>query len=159
MSKIQELIKSDDTILVFDIDGVLAKMEYGEYNHYALNDDEWNKAILSGETFYHDEDAIETMKDYIKTRNIDNIYVCSKSYSNIEDDMKTKFVIDNYNIKKDNIYYVKDNKDKLDIMNKIKELNSSVPDNHIAMVDDTIDVLNYIMDNSNYATIHISSFM
>ena len=99
------------------------------------------------------------MKEYIQTKNINNIYVCTKAYSDEEANMKIDFVMNNYNILKDHVYWVKENNDKLEIMNKIKELNPSVPDNHIAMVDDTVEVLNYIMDNSNYSTIHISSFM
>ena len=35
MSKIREIINDENSILVFDIDGVLATMEWGEYNHFA----------------------------------------------------------------------------------------------------------------------------
>ena len=51
MSKIQELLNSDDTILVFDIDGVLARMEFGEYNHYYSSDEDWSKKIEEGYNF------------------------------------------------------------------------------------------------------------
>ena len=159
MSKIQELIHDDSTILVFDVDGVLAKMEYGEYNHYALDDEAWTNAILNGESFYHEDDVIDSMKKFIESKNLDNIYVCTKAFSEEEGKMKSDFINKYYNIKNDHIFYVNDNKEKLEIMHKIKELNPSIPDNHIAMIDDTVEVLNYIMDNSNYATIHISSFM
>ena len=42
---------------------------------------------------------------------------------------------------------------------KIKELRPDIDDKHIAMVDDTVDVLNSVKEHSNFATIHISSFM
>ena len=40
-SKIQELLSSDKTVFAFDVDGVLAPMEFGEYNHYYADDDVW----------------------------------------------------------------------------------------------------------------------
>ena len=33
MSKIKEILDSEKSIIVFDVDGVLAPIEYGEYNH------------------------------------------------------------------------------------------------------------------------------
>ena len=42
----------------------------------------------------------------------------------------------------------------------VKKLNPDTDDEHIIMVDDNVDeVLNYIMNNSGYTTVHISSFM
>ena len=56
--------------------------------------------------------------------------------------------------------YVNDYKDKLEALNLVKKLNPDVDDEHIIMVDDNVDqVLNYVMDNSNYTPVHISSFM
>ena len=37
--KIDELYNNPNTIYVFDVDGVLAPLEFGEYNHYELDDD------------------------------------------------------------------------------------------------------------------------
>ena len=48
MSKIKQLLRSDDSILVFDVDGVLAILEFGEYNHYEMNDRLWNEANAKG---------------------------------------------------------------------------------------------------------------
>jgi len=159
MSKIQDLINDNNAILVFDIDGVLAKVEYGEYNHYALDDDSWYKLIESGEAVYTPDQVIPKMKEYIKTKDLNNIYICSKSYGDKENNVKIKFIIDNFNIPEDHIYFVRENKDKLEVLKKIKQLRPEIEDNHIAMVDDTTDILNNIMFNSNFATIHISSFM
>lgn len=159
MSKIQELIKDNNTILVFDVDGTLAKMEYGEYNHFALDDDNWNKLIQTGEAFYPDDQAIPCMQEYIKTKDINNIYACSKSYSDKEDSMKVRFLMSAFNIPKEHIYFVRDNDEKLEVLRKIKKIRCNIEDNHIAMVDDSTEVLNHIKENSNFATIHISSFM
>ena len=43
MSRIKELLKDNNSVLVFDVDGVLAVLEFGERNHFGLNDEEWIK--------------------------------------------------------------------------------------------------------------------
>ncbi|MCR5224363.1 MAG: hypothetical protein K6C11_04370 [Bacilli bacterium] len=159
MSKIQELINDNNTILVFDVDGTLARMEYGEYNHFALDDDSWTKLIESGEAVYPDSQAIPSMVEYMKNKDMNNIYVCSKSYTTKEDNMKTRFLMSAYNILEDHIFYSRDNDSKLDVLNRIKEIRNITDDHMIAIVDDSLEVLNHIKENSNYSTIHISSFM
>ena len=37
-SKIKDLFEDHKTIYVFDVDGVLARLELGEYTHYFYND-------------------------------------------------------------------------------------------------------------------------
>ena len=32
-SKIGDLFQDENTVYIFDVDGVLARLEYGEYNH------------------------------------------------------------------------------------------------------------------------------
>ena len=159
MSKIPELIKDNNTILVFDVDGTLAKMEYGEYNHFDLDDDSWTKLLETGEAMYPDDQAIPTMVEYMKTRDMNNVYVCSKSYSDNEDNLKIRFLKDVFNIIEDHIYFVSDNKDKLKILDIIKGIKQIEDDHKIAIVDDSLEVLTYVKENSNYSTIHISSFM
>ena len=38
MSHIKELLNDKESVLVFDVDGVLALLEWGKYNHYNEND-------------------------------------------------------------------------------------------------------------------------
>lgn len=160
MSRIKDIIGNRDSILVFDVDGVLARIEYGEYNHYGESDEEWDRVIREGGRFYQDDVAIKTMKDYLSQHNMDNVYVCTKVMNPIEGDMKVDFLVRNYGIEKDNIFYVFKNEEKLDVLKKIHE--EKYPDEkecEIALVDDTISVLTYVMENSGFATIHVSSFM
>jgi len=159
VSKIQELINDLNTILVFDVDGVLARIEHGKYNHFNDNDEEYDLALKNGVNFYDNSIAIKTMQDYIKTRCIDNIYICSHVHNDIEASQKIIFLEGNYNIKRENIYFVNENEEKLDVLNKIKSMYPNVQEDHIALVDDTLSILNHVMNNSNYATIHFSSFI
>lgn len=159
MTGIQKLIESDDTIFVFDVDGVLARMEYGEHNHFDVDDDTWTKLILNGKCFYPDEQAIPSMVKFVKSKDINKIYVCSKSFADKEDEMKKRFLISAFGILEDHIYFVRENADKLNVMFEIKQLNEDIPDEKIAMVDDTVSILNNIKEKSKFATIHVSSFM
>ena len=43
----------------------------------------------------------------------------------------------------------------IDIKNKYP----LVPDKNFVMIDDTVEVLNNIMNNSHFSTVHISSFL
>ena len=51
------------------------------------------------------------------------------------------------------------NEDKVEVLKKIKEKYSELDDKYFVMIDDTIEVLNYIMENSNFSTVHVSSFL
>ena len=45
------------------------------------------------------------------------------------------------------------------VVERIKKLNPNLEDKYFVMIDDTVEVLNHIMDNSNFSTVHISSFL
>ena len=159
MTKINKLLKDKETVLAFDMDGVLSKLEFGEYNHFALDDEEWAKACANGDNFYTEDKVIKKMQEYLKNKNMDNIYVISKSYNEFESNSKIEFLTKYYNIKKENIFFVLHNKDKIKYLKKIKEKYPDKKDYQIAMVEDTVDILNDIMAESNFSTIHISSFI
>ena len=45
MNRIKELLNDEESVLVFDVDGVLAVLEFGERNHYYFSDEEWDKFV------------------------------------------------------------------------------------------------------------------
>jgi len=157
-TKLNELLESNDEIYAFDVDGVLIPIEYGEYNHYMLNDKEWEEAIKSDDLYENQRESI-TIKDFISTKDINNIYVVSRVCNEYEAASKIKYLEKHFNIKKENMYFVKNDEDKLDALRTIKKLRNIEDERKIAMIDDTVSVLNNIMDNSNFATIHVSSFL
>ena len=55
MNKIKELINDKNNVLVFDVDGVLAKLEWGKHNHYELDDEAWTKICAEGTNCYTQE--------------------------------------------------------------------------------------------------------
>lgn len=159
MSKIKSLLKDKESVLVFDVDGVLAILEFGEHTHFRLNDDDWNKEILNGKNFYTEDKVSKKMQDFLKTKNMKMIYVITKSYSDKEGLQKRKYVNKYYGILEENVYYVESNKDKLSKINEIKEKYKNLDDEKVIMIDDTVEVLNDVMENSNFSTCHISSFL
>lgn len=159
MSKIKELIRDEKNILVFDIDGVLAVEEWGEHNHYAVNDAEWDKACAAGINAYTEDKVIKKMQEFLKTRNMKNIYVITTIGHNNEGEFKRDFANKYYNIPKENVYYVKHDIEKKERLKDIKKLYPELEDYRIIMVEDTVSILNDIMDSTDFSTVHISSFL
>ena len=158
-SKIQELLKDDETVIAFDVDGVLAPMEFGEYNHYYADDDVWAEEVANGTDFYKDVRVVKTFKDFISKRDKNRIYVITKVMNENEFNQKLDFLEEGYGILRDNCFMVLKDFDKLYKLEEIKKLYPDLEDKDIAIVDDTTDILTYVMQNSKFSTIHISSFL
>lgn len=159
MSKIKELLTNKDSILVFDIDGVLALMEMGEYNHYRFVDSEWNRECEAGRNYYNEDVVCHKLVEFLKNKNMNNIYVITNIGNKNEAEFKKEFCNKYYNIKKENVYCVEKNKQKKEALKKIKEKYPDIDDHKIVMIDDTLDILNDVMENTNFSTAHISSFL
>ena len=50
------------------------------------------------------------------------------------------------------------NEEKLEKIKEIRKEYKNIEEKYFIMIDDTVDVLNHIMENSSFSTIHISSF-
>ena len=159
MSKIKDLLKDKNSVLVFDIDGVLALLEFGEYHHHLLNDDEWNKENASGMNYYTKDKVSDKIKTFLETKDMRRIYVITTVGSNNEGEFKKEFASRYYNIPKDNVYCVKDNSKKIMELIKIKNKYPDLEDYKIVMIDDTVSILNDVMEKTKFSTAHVSSFL
>ena len=65
MSKIKTLLNDNETILVFDIDGVLALLEFGEHNHFDDNEEEWFNECAKGINHYTEDKVIKKMQKFL----------------------------------------------------------------------------------------------
>ena len=157
-SKIKELFENSNTVYIFDVDGVLAPIEYGEYTHYELDDEAWAKALLTN-NFYGDKKPFETFKSFLKDKDKKRIYVATKVMNDTEKTQKIEFLEKNYGIKKENIFEVYKNEEKLEVIKKIKEEYPLLDAKYFVMIDDSVEVLNHIMENSEFSTVHVSSFL
>ena len=159
MSKIRELLEDKNSVLVFDVDGVLALMEWGEYNHYAMNDDDWTQACADGANYYTEDKVCKKMQRFLEGKDKNRIYVITTIGHNNEGVFKREYVNKYYGIPKDNVYYVKKNIEKTSQLRAIKDKYEELEDRYIVMVDDTVDILNDVMANTGFSTVHISSFL
>ena len=159
MNKIKELLKDKNSILVFDIDGVLALLEFGEYNHYHLvSDDEWNDACENN-NFYTEDKVSKRMQDFISTRDISNVYVISRVCNEPEIKHKIDYVKKYYGILEDHVYCVLNENSKLKEFENIRNKYKDKEDKQIIMIDDSTPVLTEIQEKTGCSTAHISSFL
>lgn len=159
MSKIKELLMDEKNVLVFDIDGVLALMELGDHNHYSLNDEDWTKACEDGINYYDESIVSKKMQEFLKTRDMSRIYVITAVGNNNEGEFKREYANKYYNIPKENVFFVSRNIEKTEQLKKIKEKYPELENYRIVMVDDTVKILDHIMNNTEFSTVHISSFL
>lgn len=156
MKNILQHLLLPEIAIVFDVDGVLAPYEFGFLSHN-ISDEEWSKMIENGNNPYDNISASPKMKKFISLKNIKKIYVCSKCTTE-EEAGKREFVQKNYGILPDNIFFVREQEDKIAILEHIKEI-ENITDQEIAIVEDTIKTLDKIRKSGNYITVHISSFV
>ena len=157
-SKIRDLFQNGNTVYIFDVDGVLARLEYGEYNHYYYDDEAWSKMIYEKD-YYKDVRAFETMQKFLANKDMKRVYVATKVMNEEEHRQKVSFLNRNYGILADHVFLVYQNDEKLDVILKIKENYPNLEDKYFVMIDDSVDGLNHIMANSSFSTDHVSSFI
>lgn len=158
MSKaIIDTIAQPGVIVVFDVDGVLAPYEWGTNCHHSMPDIEWDKRLADGEDIYKMIQPVKSLQEFIAHKNPSEIYVCSKA---ADDDAKSKkdFCIREYGIKPEKIYLVKEKSEKLALLNSLRDY-LGLPEEQIAIVEDTVKTLDAISAEHNYKTVHVSSFL
>ncbi|MBQ9314135.1 MAG: hypothetical protein IJ220_03920 [Clostridia bacterium] len=159
MSKIREILNDDESILVFDVDGVLAVMEWGEYNHYGEDDETWTKMYEENSNFYTEDFVCKRMQEFIKSKDANKIFVITKAFCENEVEDKKNFVNKYYGIPKEHVYSVQSNIQKTDVLIGIKEKYPDLPGHKLVMIDDTVEILTNIMERTGFSTAHISTFL
>lgn len=157
ISKIKDLFDMNETVYFFDVDGVLAVLEFGIYNHFDLDDDSWILKTKE-EDLYQNVRVNKTIQRFLNDKDKSRVYVITRSATVEEFECKKKFANINFGILYDHIYMVDDFDEKLNVMNEIKNLYPTIEDKFFVMIDDSVGVLNNIKEHSNYSTVHVSSF-
>ena len=147
MNILQHLLEPE-IVVVFDVDGVLAPYEFGYLSHSMPDEEWWSYVKIS---------YSPKMKKFISLKDIKKVYVCSKCTVK-EESGKREFVQEKYGILPENIFFVREQDDKIAILEHIKEV-ENVSDQEVAIVEDTVKTLDKIRENGNYITVHISSFI
>ena len=99
------------------------------------------------------------MQDFLKNKDMNRIYVITTVGTENEIKFKKDYVQKYYNIPKENIYCVEHNSQKTKELKTIKENYPEIEDYKMVMIDDTVEILTDIMENTNFSTAHISSFL
>jgi hypothetical protein len=159
MNKAKELLNDKNSVLVFDIDGVLALMEWGDHTHFGETDEEWAASYDNADTLYTEECVIKKMQNYLKDKDMSRIYSITRVWNEKELEDKKNYAFNNYGIPKDHVFGVYSNKEKLDVLHQIKSEYPELKDEQLVMIDDTADVLTIIMENSDFSTVHVSTLM
>ena len=158
MSRIKEIINNKQSVLIFDIDGVLATMEFGKYTHF-LDDDSWKKTLSDNINLYDKDKVSKKLQLLINKKDKNRIFVITKVDDIVEINQKKEYVNKYYGIIKENVYCVKDDSEKSIEIDKIKEKFKNLDSKYFVMIDDTVEVLNDAMNNNKISTAHISTFI
>lgn len=154
MTRAIEFLMEPNTIVVFDIDGVLAPYEFTPRCHSVIDDDEWFELVKSGDP-YGALPPVKLIQRMIEEKGPDNVYVCSVSCTE-EYEGKQRFVEKNYAVEPSHIRFVDSKGDKLNALRQIAA-ERGVEESQVAMVEDTVKTLDAIARASDFATIHVSS--
>lgn len=146
---IKEILSNEDTIYVFDVDGTLTDFNYSIRSF-------WNP--ITNPVSYDEVRPLKTMQKLISTLNKDKVFICSRAELKGEPEAKKKFLLENFNLKPDHIYFVKENSNKIDVLKKIQNL-TKVEDELILLIEDNTDVLYNVLISTNYSNMHISYFI
>lgn len=146
---IKEILSNEDTIYVFDVDGTLTDFNYSKRSF-------WNP--ITNTVSYDEVRPLKTMQKLISTLNKDKVFICSRAELKGEPEAKKKFLLENFNLKPDHIYFVKENSNKIDVLKKIQNL-TKVEDELILLIEDNTDVLYNVLISTNYSNMHISYFI
>lgn len=141
-----------EEIVVFDIDGVLASYEFGDKCHTA---DVWDEAFISADDNpYCTVGPLPVLQEFISNMPKEHVYVCSVADA-CEAKAKAAFVTRHYDIFPENIRLVDNKAKKIEVL---EELSQQYPNKSIALVDDTVKTLDQIHSDSDFVTVHITSF-
>lgn len=155
MNKRLSYLLEKETMVVFDIDGVLAAYEFGELKHNACKDEEWEQFVVDNKP-YDKAKAIPQIKSFIEDKGTKEVYVCSVA-APFEEENKRAFVMREYNIARDHIVFVREKEQKIDFLYKLAGKKGK-EERRVALVEDTTSILNRIYEVSDFCTIHVSTF-
>ena len=154
-----DLMKSKEVIRFFDVDGVLAVYAFGEDGVYVVRDDRDYDDFLKTHDVYATACAPTFMKEYVENRcDPKKTFVISRSYTDIEDDQKIRFIRREYpTILEENILFVRGTS-KTDIARKVlEERFGGLTAKHLC-IDDTLEHLEKYQTEGLKA-VHISSLL
>lgn len=155
----KQFLVDKDVIRFWDIDGVLSTFAYGNHG-VNVCEDKYFQEYMKIHNPYMDAVAPNFIINFLyDNTNIENNYVVSRKYSDIELEQKLDFIDINYKnrILVENVYFV-DSLDKSTVIKEILNTKYNGLDTRHCLIDDNIEVLSLAQSNG-ITTIHVSSFL
>lgn len=146
---IEEILKNKNTIYVFDVDGTLTDFNYATRSF-------WNPTM--DPVSYDNVRPLKTMQKLISSLDKDKVFICSRATLKGEPEAKAKFLLENFDLRPDHIYFVKENTEKIDVLKNIQDI-TKVEEELILLIEDSTDVLYNVLANTNYSNMHVSYFI
>ena len=140
-----------DSVIVFDMDGVLSKFDFGDLDIKIVPEHEWAKMNMM-EDMYKYVQKTSIFDELIDTKNSMDMYVLSQTLSSFEQNNKINFLERNYpNIREDNIIFVGDTNIKIDILKGLREIldNTGKADVDLVIIEDSLSVLLDVTELNN----------
>lgn len=146
---IEEILKNKNTIYVFDVDGTLTDFNYATRSF-------WNPTM--DPVSYDNVRPLKTMQKLISSLDKNKVFICSRATLKGEPEAKAKFLLENFDLRLDHIYFVRENIEKIDVLKNIQDI-TQVEDELILLIEDSTDVLHNVLVNTNYSNMHVSYFI
>lgn len=132
-----------DDIVVFDMDGVLNKYDFGDLGFKIVTEHEWVRRNMAMD-MYSFIKKTSIFDELIKEKNPMDMYVLSTAYSSFEQNNKINFLDREYGkFREDNIIFVARDEFKVDILKELRTIydNSKKKDKRIVLIEDTVRIM------------------
>ena len=138
-----KVIDLREDILVFDIDGVLGKYDFGELGFKVLEERKWIVENMK-RNMYDTVQKTSLFDAVIEYKNPMDMYVLSVALSSYEQNNKIDFILKNYpNIREEHIIFVSKPEYKVEILKRLRTDydNSKKSKKRIVMIEDKVDTM------------------
>ena len=154
-------LKND--IVVFDLDGVLAKYDFGELGIKLVSEHEWVRANMQ-RSMYEFVQKTSLFNELIAEKNENDMYVLSTAFSSFEQKSKIDFLAREYSaFKESNIIFVARDEFKVDILKELREIydNTNKHYKRIVLIEDTVKIMASVeeLHNENIRCFLVSDFI
>lgn len=143
-----------ETALVLDIDGVLAPYEFGELCHSACPDEEWERFVREQDPYGHMR-PVGLIQRMIAQKGAERVYACSVA-ADYEAAGKRDFVLRHYGLPASHVRIVATKADKLAFLEEVRAA-LGLPEERVALIEDTVGTLNLVYERTGFITVHVSS--
>lgn len=131
-----------DDIVVFDIDGVLAKFDFGNGKKF-YEDESWVQLNMNKD-MYKNIERTSLFNDLIEELDPSRIYVISMACTSFEQNNKLKFIDKIGKIRADHVFFVANDKYKKTVLQELRykyDRSSNNWDKRIVMIEDSCSIM------------------